>query len=275
MRSFTAIAFVATTTAVIGQEIGFSGGSSISSGTNAVSNPNVNNGWQSDSSLFSSGEGAGVNTFNNVAGSSFTNVNANAAFKDNILNNPSITSVKGNSGWTANGDANELGPVQNLFGAASPVFRRHGDVVFADNHHQVQPQVVTPGFTGAFFAQPQFVPGYPHNAVVGGSIVRRSGDVVFADNHHQVNPHFVTPVFTHHPFIAGAFAKRSGDIVFGDNHHQLAPLVNPDFVRPVVAAVEWAAPVAKVVSPVVHPVAVRPAVAEHDSQKVTVVQNQA
>ncbi|KAJ2379644.1 hypothetical protein GGI05_006569, partial [Coemansia sp. RSA 2603] len=137
MRTFTAIVFAAT--AVIGQEIGFSGGSSISSGSSAVSNPNVNNGWQSDSSLFNSGESGGVNTFNNVAGSSFTNVNANAAFKDNILNNPSITGVKGNDGWTANGDANNLGPVQNLFGGAG-VFRRGGDVLFADNHHQVQTQ---------------------------------------------------------------------------------------------------------------------------------------
>ncbi|KAJ1646308.1 hypothetical protein J3B02_006289 [Coemansia erecta] len=233
MRSFTAIVFAAS--AVLAQEIGFSGGPSVSSGTNGISNPNVNNGWQSDSSLFSGGESAGVNTFNNVAGSSFTNVNANSAVKDNIINNPSFAAVKGNNGWTANGDANNLGPVQNLFGAAGAgVFRRSGDVVFADSHHQIQQapvapvHFVQPQFSAPFFAQPQFV---------AGAVVKRNGDVVFADNHHQIDS-FVPTV---------AFAQQAVPVF----QHQ-----------PVVA-----------IQPIVHH-AVAPVVAEQNGQKATIVQNQ-
>ncbi|KAJ1725491.1 hypothetical protein LPJ53_000306 [Coemansia erecta] len=239
MRTFTAIVFAAT--AVLGQEIGFSGGASVSSGSSAVSNPNVNNGWQSDSSLFSSGESGGVNTFNNVAGSSFTNVNANAAFKDNILNNPSITGVKGNDGWTANGDANNLGPVQNLFGGAG-VFRRGGDVLFADNHHQVQAQAAA-AFVPTRFAQPQFA----------------------------------SPFFAQPQFVGGTVVKRSGDIVFADNHHQVDAVAAAGFVHP--GAVVWPVPAGPVVlqhQPIaVQPLAVPAFAAEQNGQKATIVQNQA
>ncbi|KAJ1880849.1 hypothetical protein H4R99_007059 [Coemansia sp. RSA 1722] len=216
MRSFSAIVFAAS--AVLGQEIGFASGPSVSSGSNAVSNPNVNNGWQSDSSLFSSGEGAGVNTFNNVAGSSFTNVNANSAIKDNIINNPSFAAVKGNDGWTANGDSNNLGPVQNMFGGAG-VFRRSGDVVFADNHHQVQAQAapvrfVQPQFAGPVFTQPQFV---------AGAVVRRSGDVVFADNHHQIDTVSGAPVAF---AVSGVPVFQHQPVAFQPIvHHAVAPVV--------------------------------------------------
>ncbi|KAJ2714317.1 hypothetical protein H4R19_001792 [Coemansia spiralis] len=111
MRTFSAILLAAS--AVLAQEIGFSGGGSVSSGSNAISNPNINTGVQFDSSLI---VGHGSNDlFNNVVGSSFTNINSNTAIKANPVNNPSRTSVSGNDGWTANGDANALGPVVSDF----------------------------------------------------------------------------------------------------------------------------------------------------------------
>ncbi|KAI9501851.1 hypothetical protein GGI25_000265 [Coemansia spiralis] len=302
MRTFTAI-FVAAST-VLGQEIGFSGGDNLSTGTNAISNPNVNNGWQADSSLFAGApvSGSGVTTFNDVVGSSFTNVNSNTAIKDNLVNNPSATLVKGNDGWTANGDHNSLGPVQNLFGR-SPVFRRSGDVVFADNHHQVQSQLTTGQIMPAHVIQPGFV----------APVFRRNGEVVFTDNHHQVEsqvtngqavpahiiqPGFVSPFFAAPQFVAAHPApvavtaapvlKRDGDIVFADNHHRVesATVVSPAFVP---AAAGWAVGTApEIVTPVVHHVNVQPAVvesvapqafipvsAQQNGQKATIVQNQA
>ncbi|KAJ1820273.1 hypothetical protein LPJ75_000980, partial [Coemansia sp. RSA 2598] len=182
--------------------------------------------------------GAGVNTFNNVAGSSFTNVNANAAIKDNIINNPSFAAVKGNDGWTANGDANNLGPVQNLFGAAGAgVFRRSGDVVFADNHHQIHGQVPA-AIAPVHFVQPQFA----------------------------------TPVFAQPQFVAGTVIKRSGDVVFADNHHQIDNVVSPvALAGQVVPVIQH--PHAVALQPIVHH-AVAPVFAEQNGQKATIVQNQ-
>ncbi|KAJ2803906.1 hypothetical protein H4R20_002709 [Coemansia guatemalensis] len=245
MRTFATV--ILASSAVLAQEVGFSDGPSVASGSNAISNPNVNNGWQSDSSLFAgAGQGGASDVFNNVVGSSFTNVNSNSAIKDNLVNNPSAAFVKGNDGWTANGDANALGPVQSSFGAG--VFRRGGDVVFADNHHQASAQVATnvvpqanfvqPGFVAPAFTAPQFAPAYPHGAV--GAVYRRGGDVVFADNHRQVDT------------AAANFIAQP--------------------------QVPWNAPFVTQSVPFVHtvaqPVAV-PVAAEQNGQKATVVQNQA
>ncbi|KAJ2850451.1 hypothetical protein IWW36_001889 [Coemansia brasiliensis] len=256
MRTFTAIVFASS--AVLAQEVGFSGGSDIASGSSAISNPNVNNGWQSDSSLFAS-EGSGASTFNNVVGSSFSSLNANTAFKDNLVNNPSITGVKGNSGWTANGDSNALGPVQNQLGAG--VFRRSGDVVFADSHHQLNTQagLVNPGFVAPQFVTPQFAPVYPgHHAVA--AVSKRDGDVVFAENHHQVNtrPAEFVPAFA--PLAWPAFVP------------QPVSFVEPS-VRPVEVAV--AEPVHRPVEVHVAEPVVAPVKAEQNGQKATIVQNQA
>ncbi|KAJ2328985.1 hypothetical protein IWW51_000885, partial [Coemansia sp. RSA 2702] len=138
---YVATAIFASIALVAAQEIGFTDGDSVVAGPNAISNPNVNNGWQADSSLFDSAGGAGAapQVFNDVVGSSFTKINSNTAIKDNLVNNPSASFVKGNDGWTANGDRNQLGPVQNEFGA---FHRRSGDVVFAGNHHQAGSQFV-------------------------------------------------------------------------------------------------------------------------------------
>ncbi|KAI9481924.1 hypothetical protein LPJ78_003042 [Coemansia sp. RSA 989] len=254
MRTFTAIVFASS--AVLAQEVGFSGGASVASGSSAISNPNVNNGWQSDSSLFAS-DGAGASTFNNVVGSSFSSLNANTAIKDNLANNPSFTGVKGNSGWTANGDSNALGPVQNQLGAG--FFRRSGDVVFADSHHQVNTQAgfVNPGFVAPQFVTPQFAPVYPaHHAVA--AITKRDGDVVFAENHHQVNAHATEFVPAFAPVAWPAFVPQQ-----------------VSFVQPVHRPVEIVAePVHRPVEVVAEPV-IAPVKAEQNGQKATIVQNQA
>ncbi|KAJ2741769.1 hypothetical protein GGI20_004954 [Coemansia sp. BCRC 34301] len=140
MRAFTAL--IVSTVAVAAQEIGFTGGPSVASGTSAINAPNVNNGWQADSSLFTSGDGTAPNSFNGVFNSHFTSVNSNLAVGDNLLNNPGITRVVGNNGWTANGANNVMGPVQNDFGSA--FVRRSGDVIFANGYHGAGPVVSLP-----------------------------------------------------------------------------------------------------------------------------------
>ncbi|KAJ2163202.1 hypothetical protein GGF46_000132 [Coemansia sp. RSA 552] len=257
MRSFAAV--ILASSAVLAQEIGFSGGADVVDGPNAISNPNINNGWQADSSLFAGGNGAaaaGPDVFNNVFGSSFTNVNSNAAAKDNIVNNPSFTHVKGNDGWSANGDANALGPVQNEF---------KRDVVFADNHHQINEQT----------AQTVGVPSF-HTLPLASAFVKRQGDVVFADKHHQVNSEVaqVTAPLRPLPIVpfsgAAAFAKR--DVVV-DNQRTIAqtPVVAQAF-----APYQWPAfqPLYVPFS-YFQPIAAAPQQVESDQQKATIVQNQA
>ncbi|KAJ2016513.1 hypothetical protein H4218_002774 [Coemansia sp. IMI 209128] len=262
MRTYTAIAVAAS--AALAQEIGFSGAPSISSGSNAISNPNVNNGWQSDSSLFSSGGSGAPSTFSNVAGSSFTSVNSNAAFKDNLVNNPSATFIKGNDGWTANGNQNAMGPVQNLFGGAVPVFRRGGDVVFADVHRQVQgsPHVVSPGFVSPIWGQPQFVQGFAPGVVATVPIVKRSGDIVFADVHRQVNT--AQPV----QFVSPSFGWNVA-----------APQFVSTTVQPVVAAAQpiiaASQPIVAAAQPVVAQSFAAPVSIEQNGQKASIVQSHA
>ncbi|KAJ1799719.1 hypothetical protein LPJ59_001631 [Coemansia sp. RSA 2399] len=311
MRTVSALLIAAS--AVVAQEVGFTGGASLSDGTNAISNPNVNNGMQWDSSLVAgagSGSSAGPTTFNDIVGSSFTNVNSNAAIKDNLVNNPSFNHVKGNDGWTANGDSNSMGPVQNLFGADAAGFRRRGDVVFADNHHQVQSQVANEQVLPAHVLQSTFVrPGFV------SPVFRRGGDVVFADNHHQVqsqvanvqggvpsqfHPGFVSPAFGFPQVVAsrplevdtfaasGRVVRRDADITFANNQHD-AQFATANFVAPTAFAPQFATQ--WVISPVARePVAFRPVVEEvvsepavvanvvapqQSTQKATIVQNQA
>ncbi|ORX65247.1 hypothetical protein DL89DRAFT_271207 [Linderina pennispora] len=274
MRTATTFIAIASASA-FGQEIGSTDGPSIVSAPNAISAPNVNNGWQADGSFFSGGSSQGGNAFTNIFGSSFSTVNSNDVSKGNIVNNPSQSHVKGNDGWTANGNSNLLGPVQNTFSAAGFV-RRNSDVVFANNAHQVSaaPQVAHPGFVSGGFAPAGVsgfaVPGFANNGVVS-SVFKRNGDVVFANDHHQAStvvgtafgvaaPQFVQPVF------APVFVQ---------------PVFTPQFVHPVVAepiSASAAAPavVPEVVAPIAAaPVASVPVAAEQNGQKATVIQNQA
>ncbi|KAI9503540.1 hypothetical protein GGI25_003663 [Coemansia spiralis] len=91
-----------------GQEIEAETGDSVSNGPAAVSNPNINNGLQIDSSLIGKGE-EGQNIISNVFGASFTNVKSNTANKDNIVINPTTVNTSGNEGSTANGKGNNIG----------------------------------------------------------------------------------------------------------------------------------------------------------------------
>ncbi|KAJ2720517.1 hypothetical protein GGI07_004562 [Coemansia sp. Benny D115] len=110
------------------QEFEVESGDSVSGGPAAVSNPNVNNGQQIDSSLITSGSD-GANNFANVFGSSFTKVNSNSANKDNIVINPSTTTINGNSGATANGAHNNIGDSQNVIPGVFGLFRKRDVVV--------------------------------------------------------------------------------------------------------------------------------------------------
>ncbi|KAJ2476102.1 hypothetical protein IWW56_005099 [Coemansia sp. RSA 2131] len=126
MRFFTTVALAIS--AVVAQEIGVSSGDKVSAGASAIDNPNVNNGVQTDGSLFVSGSAGQGGLFNNVVGSHFVNANLNTAIEDNLVNNPGFTSIAGSSGWVANGDRNALGSVQNVLGrrdvyhAAAPAY---------------------------------------------------------------------------------------------------------------------------------------------------------
>ncbi|KAJ1857859.1 hypothetical protein GGH12_001381 [Coemansia sp. RSA 1822] len=126
MRFFTTVALAIS--AVVAQEIGVSSGDKVSAGASAIDNPNINNGMQTDGSLFVSGSAGQGGLFNNVVGSHFVNANLNTAIEDNLVNNPGFTSIAGNSGWVANGDRNALGSVQNVLGrrdayhAAAPAY---------------------------------------------------------------------------------------------------------------------------------------------------------
>ncbi|KAJ2526307.1 hypothetical protein IWW43_006422 [Coemansia sp. RSA 1935] len=245
---YAATAILAIVSLAAAQEVGFTDGDSIVAGPNAISNPNVNNGWQADSSLFagsgSSGgsSNSGPQLFNDIVGSSFTKINSNTAFKDNLVNNPSVTFGSGNDGWTANGDRNELGPVQNEFGAV----HKRGDVVFASNHHQTGSQVV-------HAARPM---------PVLGAYAKRGGDVVFGDTHHQANSqgaHFVAPPrFVHSGPVPAAFVKRMGGFAVAGSHEPFF------YAWPAVAGLH----------PNARPVVVaQPALTESGEQKATIVQN--
>ncbi|KAJ1932058.1 hypothetical protein FBU59_006499 [Linderina macrospora] len=200
--------------------------------------------------------------------------------KGNIINNPSQSHVKGNDGWTANGDSNQLGPVQNMFGGSGFV-RRDNDIVFANNHHQATVGVpsgfVAGGFVSGGFAAPVGVagfatPGFVNNGVVNG-VYKRSGDVVFANDHHQANavvggafgvPQFVQPVFAPQ-FVQPVFAPQF-----------VQPVAAPVAVSEVVAPVAAPVAVPEVVAPVAAaPVVVAPVAAEQNGQKATAIQNQA
>ncbi|KAJ2793944.1 hypothetical protein H4R21_005695 [Coemansia helicoidea] len=98
-----------------GEAIEAAGGDNVSGGPAAVSNPNVNNGDQVDSSLMvNGGEGDG-DFINNAFGNSITHVNSNQSNKGNLVINPSMTTSDGNSGATANGNQNHLGDSQDVF----------------------------------------------------------------------------------------------------------------------------------------------------------------
>ncbi|KAJ1998841.1 hypothetical protein H4R26_005304, partial [Coemansia thaxteri] len=144
------------------QQISSDGGDSVSAGSTAVSNPIVNNGEMVDSSIINNGSDGG-DTFANVIGSSFTKVTSNNSNKDNIVINPSTTTVNGNSGQTANGMDNHVGDTQHVAGVPA-LWRRNAvfsgavldDVHYGYGHEAVYdyPQIYYP------HAEPHYEPIY-------------------------------------------------------------------------------------------------------------------
>ncbi|KAJ2803012.1 hypothetical protein H4R20_003059 [Coemansia guatemalensis] len=144
MRFFAVISLALSV--AVAQEIGATGDSKVASGVSAIDNPNVNNGFQADSSLFAGGNGANEgNLFNNVVNGHFANVNSNLAVEDNLVNNAGVSKVAGNSGWTANGDNNALGAVQNDFGI--PFAKRGSEADYSNNqYHAAAPVYNAPAY---------------------------------------------------------------------------------------------------------------------------------
>ncbi|KAJ2540304.1 hypothetical protein EV175_006249 [Coemansia sp. RSA 1933] len=124
------------------EEIEAEGGDSFSNGPAAVSNPNINNGFQVDSSLIDDGSTSGGDVFANNFGMSVTNIKSNSANKDNIVINPTTVNSNGNSGKTANGQGNNIGDSETV--VPGVLFRRDA--------------IVTGGTYETFYAHP----GYAH-----------------------------------------------------------------------------------------------------------------
>ncbi|KAJ1927192.1 hypothetical protein EC988_010248, partial [Linderina pennispora] len=114
MKFFTALLVAASVVAA--QESGASFGPAVDSGSNAISAPNVNNGWQALGSVFDSSSNDGAV----VAGNSGTTVSkgiSNTANTNQITTNPLQSAVSGNTGLTNNGQGNQIG---DLFAGGFP-----------------------------------------------------------------------------------------------------------------------------------------------------------
>ncbi|KAJ1728076.1 hypothetical protein LPJ72_005636 [Coemansia sp. Benny D160-2] len=96
------------------EEIEAEAGDSLSSGPAAISNPNINNGEQIDSSFIDDGSTSGGDVFANNFGMTITNVKSNSANKDNIVINPTTVNSNGNAGKTANGQGNNIGDSETV-----------------------------------------------------------------------------------------------------------------------------------------------------------------
>ncbi|KAJ2467138.1 hypothetical protein GGI02_004133 [Coemansia sp. RSA 2322] len=116
---------VVAATAVLAQQIGSEEGPSVSNGPTALSNPNVNNGWQSQNSLINNGVDGG-NVFEGLSGNTFNKALSNSAISDTNFINPSQSHVAGNNGPTTNGEGNMIG---DFFGGGAAGFHRR-DAVF-------------------------------------------------------------------------------------------------------------------------------------------------
>ncbi|KAJ2146231.1 hypothetical protein IW136_000666 [Coemansia sp. RSA 678] len=129
MKFFATIALAATV--AVAQQIGSSGGPSVSDGEAAVSHPNINNGLQLQNSLADSSDKGG-NFFHGLEGNTFTDALSNTGISDNNMVNPSNDHVSGNSGPTTNGHGNQIGDIVHGlagFGGFGGQFRRR-DVEF-------------------------------------------------------------------------------------------------------------------------------------------------
>ncbi|KAI7825046.1 hypothetical protein BX661DRAFT_172239 [Kickxella alabastrina] len=94
--------------AVLAQEIASTSGPTVSSGSTAISSPNVNNGYQIQNSISNSGSSGG-NTYSGIQGSVFNTGYSNSASVGNNFINPAQTSIQGNIGSTVSGQGNIFG----------------------------------------------------------------------------------------------------------------------------------------------------------------------
>ncbi|KAJ2605679.1 hypothetical protein H4R99_000930 [Coemansia sp. RSA 1722] len=109
---------------LFGQQIGVSSGPSVATGAAVVNHSVNNNGWVADATLFVSSENSGPRVVSNVAGGRFDDVNINRTAGDNLITNPTVISVSGNSGAVSNGDKNIIGATQNSSTAPVSVVKR-------------------------------------------------------------------------------------------------------------------------------------------------------
>ncbi|KAJ1986154.1 hypothetical protein EDC05_006397 [Coemansia umbellata] len=252
MRFFTVLAFSVAASA---QEIGFSAGANVASGSSAIDNPNINNGVQVDSSLFASGVTSGNTLFNHISGSHFASVNENLSIQDNLANNPGFASVAGSSGWTANGDANSMGPVKNDFrGAADLLHKRGGDIVFASNNH----------YSGAAVVYHPAVVPYLAHAIV----------------HIPVS--VVTPGYSSAPIAEQPKPEYKAPVAEQPKPEYKAPVVEqpkPEYKAPVVEQPkpEYKAPIVEQPKPAAYSAPTSPAPAKYEKaeQEAIIVQNKA
>ncbi|KAI9499830.1 hypothetical protein GGI25_005572 [Coemansia spiralis] len=129
MKFFAALVVAAT--AVLAQQQEGNQGPNISEGPSAVSNPNVNNGFQAQGSFLDSSSSGG-NKISGEVGGSFNHEASNSAILDSNFINPSQSSVSGNKGNTANGEGNHIG---DLFEGLGGFGLHRRDAVFNNFGH--------------------------------------------------------------------------------------------------------------------------------------------
>ncbi|KAJ2508032.1 hypothetical protein GGI11_006192 [Coemansia sp. RSA 2049] len=120
MKLYTAIFLLAAAVAYAQQQDS-NQGPNLSEGSNAVSNPNENNGWQAQGSFFD-GSQSGANNIgpHGSVKDSFNHQAENQAILDSNFVNPSKFDITGNKGDTANGQNNKLGDIFAAAGLPPP-----------------------------------------------------------------------------------------------------------------------------------------------------------
>ncbi|KAJ2080747.1 hypothetical protein H4R24_002837 [Coemansia sp. RSA 988] len=115
MRTFAIITVAATTAfaaplAIRQQTVGRAeSGPNMVNGPSAISNPNVNNGAQTEGSIDSSTSFDGA-VIEGATGNSLTDINNNLNFHDNIVSNPNINAAIDSSGGAVVGNGNQVIP---------------------------------------------------------------------------------------------------------------------------------------------------------------------
>ncbi|KAJ2559357.1 hypothetical protein EV175_000386 [Coemansia sp. RSA 1933] len=124
---FFATLLIAAATVVLAQQQEGNQGPNASSGSNAVTNPNENNGFQAQGSFFD-GSTSGGNDITGAVDGSFNHGANNNDIQDSNFVNPSKNSISGNQGDTANGEANNIGDFVQDFGF-DRAFRRRDTIL--------------------------------------------------------------------------------------------------------------------------------------------------